>query len=240
VKRGPTRSFFIAEKGDSLVSGDQKQADARIVAYYSKDEEYIRVTESGRIHLDVGKMIYNEPNFSKSDPRYDKVVKHLTHGFNYDMGPWMLAREANIPLAEAKMHHEKMRTLFPGIKNTYYKYVEDCIRHNRTLYNVFGRRQIFFGRLGESLFKAGYSFIPQSSVGDINKLALKKVCKHYPVLMEGHDGLIISVPKKEIKYGVEALREAYDVPFKVWGIERRIPVEFKVGPNWAEMEEVNA
>jgi len=240
VKRGPTRSFFIARDGDLMVGGDQRQAEARIVAYYSKDENYIRVVESGRIHLDVGARLYNEPNFSKDDPRYADVVKHLTHGIDYGMGPWMFAREANIPFAEAKRHQEKFHEMFPGIKSIYYKYVEDCIRRNRTLYNVFGRRQIFFGRIGDTVFKAGYAFIPQSSSGDINKFALKKVCKHYPVLLEGHDGIIISVPKKEIKYGIEALREAYDVPFKIWDIERRIPVEISVGKNWNEMEEVNA
>jgi len=213
------------------------QAEARVVAYFSRDENYIRAAESGRIHLDVGVTVYGDPNFSNKDPRY-RAVKALVHGTDYGMGPYTFAETANIPRAKAKEDWEKFHKEFPGIRNVYYKYVEECIRNNRTLYNVFGRRQIFFSRISESVFKAGYAFIPQSSSSDLNKKALKKVSKHYRILLEQHDGLIISVPKKEVKYGIEALQEAYHIPFTIWGIERMIPIEIKVGPNWADMEAI--
>lgn len=237
VKRGPVRRFFVPEDGHVMVGGDQRQAEARIVAYFSKDENYIRAAESGRVHLDVGVTVYGDPNFSDKDPRY-RSVKALVHGTDYGMGPYTFAETANIPRAKAKEDWEKFHKEFPGIRNVYYKYVEESIRNTRTLYNVFGRRQVFFSKINDSVFKAGYAFIPQSSVSDINKQALKKIHKHYRVLLEQHDGLIISVPKKEIKYGIEALQEAYYVPFTIWGIERLIPIEIKVGPNWADMEAI--
>ncbi|MBU0846656.1 hypothetical protein KKH23_05650, partial [Patescibacteria group bacterium] len=166
VKKGSARSFFIAEPGDFMLGGDQRQAEARIVAYYSKDEGYIAAAESGRIHLDVGARVYNDPNFSTDDPRY-RAAKSLVHGTDYGMSPWGFARAANISLAKAKEDHAEFHNAFPGIRNTYYQYIQDCIRHNRTLYNPFGRRNIFFGHINETMFRAGYSFIPQSTIGDI-------------------------------------------------------------------------
>ncbi|GAG77840.1 unnamed protein product, partial [marine sediment metagenome] len=236
VKRGPARSFFVPEKGHLMVGGDQRQAESRLVAYYSKDENYIKAAESGYIHLNVMKDVFGE-GFTKESKEYT-ITKNLNHGTNYGLGPWGFARLANIPFSEAKEKQEIFYGKYPGIKKNYYAYVQDCLKKTRTLYNVFGRRQIFFSRIDEDAFRKGYAFIPQSSSGDITKKALKKICKHYRVLLDLHDGLIISVPEKEVKYGVEALIEAFDIPFKIWDVERRIPIEISVGENWENLKEV--
>lgn len=58
------------------------------------------------------------------------------------------------------------------------------------------------------------------------------------MLLDLHDGLMMSVPRKEVKYAIEAMHEAFDIPFKIWGIERRIPIEVTVGENWNEMRKI--
>jgi len=236
VKRGPTRSFFTAEKGHILIGGDQDQAEARLTAYLSRDEAYIKAADSGRIHFETAKNIFGE-EITKDDKRYH-VAKSITHGSDYGMGPFTLAHEANISFAEAKICMEKFHEVYPGVRKVYYRYVEECIKKDRTLYNPFGRRQIFIGRINESLFKAGYAFIPQSTSGDLTKKAMKKLYKHFIVLMDQHDGLILSVPEKEAKYGIEALREAYDIPIMIWGIERKIPITVSIGKTWGDMKEI--
>lgn len=236
VKRGPARSFFIPEPGDILVGGDQKQAEARFVAYYSRDENYIAAAESGRIHFNVMEDVFGE-GFTKESEEYN-ITKRLVHGSDYGLGPWGFAYQANISLTEAKEKMEKFFNAYPGISNVYYAYVEECITKTRTLHNVFGRRQIFLDRINQSTFRKGYAFIPQSSSGDITKQALLKLSKHYHVLLDLHDGLIMSVPRKEVKYGIEAMREAFDISFKIWDIERRIPIDVSVGENWNEMVEI--
>ncbi len=235
--KGITRTFFIPEKGHVMIGGDGKQAEARVVAWYSKDENYITIAESGKIHLMVGAMVYDDPEFNKSNPNY-RSAKALVHGSNYRMTPFGFAREANITAARAKIEHAKFHALFPGIVNVYYKYIEECIKSTRMLYNVFGRRQVFFKKIDEKCFKAGSAFIPQSSVSDITKQAVKKMEKYYRVLLDHHDGAYISVPRKEEKIGIELIQEAFHIPFKIWGIERVIPIEVTVGENWGEMEVV--
>jgi hypothetical protein len=110
------------------------------------------------------------------------------------------------------------------------------------LYNPFGRRQVFLGRLDRynqnKTFQAGYAFKPQSTVSDVNKTALKRIAKFYAVLLELHDSVTLSVPEKEVKYSVEALQEAYHVPFKIWDEEHIIPIEITAGDNWEDMQEV--
>ncbi len=236
VKKGPARSFFVAEPGDLLVGGDQRQAEARIVAYYSRDENYIAAAESGRIHFDVMKAVFGD-GFTEESKEYD-ITKRLVHGSDYGLGPWGFAYQANIPFSEAKEKQQVFYDAYPGIKNNYYAYVEEYIRKTRTLHNVFGRRQIFLDRINDSVYRKGYAFLPQSSSGDITKQALKKLSKFYHVLLDLHDGLIMSVPRKEVKYGIEAMHEAFDIPFKIWDIERKIPIKVSVGENWNEMVEI--
>ena len=236
VKKGPARSFFIAEPGGILLGGDQMQAEARIVAYYSKDENYIKAAESGRIHFNVMDKVFGKGH-TKEDKEYD-ITKRLVHGSDYGLGPWGFAYQANIPFTEAKQKQQEFFDAYPGIVSVYYAYIEECIRKTRTLHNVFGRRQIFLDRLNDSTFRKGYAFIPQSTSGDITKQALKTLNKYYQMLLDLHDGLMMSVPRKEVKYAIEAMHEAFDIPFKIWGIERRIPIEVTVGENWNEMRKI--
>jgi len=237
VKRGEQRKFFVAEKGHILVGGDQKQAEARIVGWYARDRKFLDLFAKGKsIHLENAKNIFGE-YVEKDDPRY-VISKSLIHGSNYGLSAFTFARIANIPLADAKRHLELYHSTYPGIRKVFHAYVEQEIKRCRTLVNPFGRRHIFFGRIGLELFKEAYAFLPQSTVSDVNKKALKRLYKHYIVLLELHDGLILSVPKGEVHFAIEALREAYDIPFQIWGETHTIPIEVSVGQNWAEMEEV--
>jgi uracil-DNA glycosylase family 4 len=236
VKNGMPRTFFKALPGHVLMGGDQKQAEARFVAYFSQDEDYIKAAESGQLYMEVGKMVF-DPEFTKEHSLY-KVVKSLVHGTNYRMGPFGFAYAANIPVAEAKQHRDAFLNRFPGIIGSYYKYVEESVNNTRMLYNPFGRRQVFFKHIDESVYKAACAFIPQSTSSDLTKKAIARVRKYYTVLMDLHDGLYISVPPKEWKFGAEALQEAFDVPIPIFGKERRIPIDVSIGPSWGEMEEI--
>jgi uracil-DNA glycosylase family 4 len=163
---------------------------------------------------------------------------YVSGNSNYGLGPWAFAYMSGLPLSEAKEKQNLYFSTYPGIKNVFHKYVEDEIRKKGVLYNTFGRRQVFFGRLDDTTFRAGYAFLPQSTVSDVNKIALKRVAKHYLPLLELHDGLIISVPANDVKGGIEALAEAYDVSFEIWGEEHSIPIEVTVGDNWRDMEPI--
>jgi uracil-DNA glycosylase family 4 len=235
---GPARSFFIAEDGHVLLGADQSQAEARVVGWLSKDQKFMALFESGKsIHIQNAYNLYGEW-ITKEDPRY-KIAKSLIHGSNYGLGPWVFAYMSGLSFREAKEKQQLYFSTYPGIRGFFHKYVETEIRERGMLYNPFGRRQVFFGRMEDTTFRAGYAFIPQSTVSDINKIALKRVEKHYMALLELHDGLVLSVPANDIKGGYEALNEAYKVTFEIWGEEHSIPIEISIGDNWRDMEQID-
>lgn len=238
VKRtGPARSFFVPEKGHILLCADQMNAEARIMAWLSKDEKMLAVfAAGGSIHKENAKNLFGKVVDSK-DPLYT-IAKSLIFGANYGVGPWTFARIANLPFTDAKTKLALYYATYPNIKAVFWKYVEEQLKESKTLYNPFGRRQIFFDRLNDATLRAGYAFIPQSTVTDINKFALKNIYKTYLPVLETHDGLVISVPKNDKGKGIKALQDAYNVEFEIWGIKYVMPIDIIAGDNWHDMTEI--
>lgn len=237
VKRGRTRRFFIPEDGHRMVQADQMQAEARMVAWYSEDPKMKVIAESGLIHMKNAENLFGKA-VEKDGDQY-QIAKALVHAGNYDIGIHEFARTANIPYREAKTYLESYHRLYPGIRQVYHKYVQREIEESRMLYNPFGRRLVFFGRMDRETFKLGYAFLPQSTVSDINKQAVKKLYKHFIILLESHDGVVLSVPIEQTEEAIEALNDAYNISFEIREESHRIPIEISVGPNWAEMEKVS-
>ncbi len=237
VKDSPAKKVFEADKGHIFIGPDLKQADARTVAWYSKDPNMIRVAESGELHMKNAEMVYGE-RITKDDERYG-VAKSLMHAGNYDVGERVFAQTIGKPVAEARKYLSLFHYRYPGIRNVFHVYVQREIMKSRTLYNPFGRRAVFFGRKDRETFKKGYAFIGQSTTGDINKKALVGISKIYYVPLEIHDGLILHVPVRDEKEAIEIIYDVYGkIRFKIYGIEHNIPVDIKIGKNWLEMETI--
>jgi len=237
VKKGAQRKFFIAESGQIMLGADQEGAEAFAVSIFARDKAMQALFATGEsIHRQNAFNIFGEW-VEKDTPMYFSA-KRLVHGGNYGLGPMQFARMLKIPFAEAKEHLENYHATYPGIRNTFQSEVRRDIRESRTLYNPFGRRQVFFGEMNDKTFREGYAFRPQSTVSDINKSAVKFMSKYYTVLLEGHDGILISVPPKERKNAIDAMQEAYDTPFEFDGIMHRIPIEITEGANWDEQKPI--
>lgn len=242
VKTGLQRRFFIAEPNMSpkqvLLGADQSQAEARLCGWWSQDDAMIALFDSGvSIHIQNGLNVFGI-ELTKDDPLYT-IAKSLIFGGNYGIGPWKFARMANIPFSDAKSHIATYHATYPGVHAIFHTYVQREINKSRMLYNPFGRREVFIGRKDDDTYRKGYAFLPQSTSSDINKKAMKEIDKHYTVFLELHDGLVLSVPEPEVMNAAHALKEAYDIPFKIWDETHTLPVEISVGPNWDEMEVID-
>lgn len=234
-----TRKIFLPEKDEILLYPDQEQAEARIVAWLSKDQTMIAIAESGLIHLKNAENLFGEI-ITKDDSRYI-IAKALVHAGNYGIGKYEFARTANILVKEAQYYLDLYHGTYPGIRGTFHKYVEEEINRTRTLYNPFGRRIVLFGRKDKDTYKTGYAYIPQSTVGDINKKALKFIHRRADFitpLIEAHDGTALSVAEKYLKEAIEVITEAYNIKFDIWGITHTVPVEIAMGQNWGELEKI--
>jgi len=93
--------------------------------------------------------------------------KKSNHGLNYDEGYRTFALTNEMLEAEAKKVIQLYKyKAYPGIP-IWHRSIQEQLRHDRTLYNCFGRKYKFLGRWDDDLFKAAYAYIPQSSVADL-------------------------------------------------------------------------
>jgi len=123
--------------------------------------------------------------------------------------------------------------------------IQNELRQSRTLTNLLGRKHRFLGRWprpGEEgdLFRSAYSYIPQSTVGDLLIKSLVDLYEEYGVTvdiaLELHDAIYTIVDEGKVDETIKVMRECMLHPLYVDGEEFTIDVDFKVGDNWGELE----
>lgn len=117
-----------------------------------------------------------------------QAAKKGNHGGNYREGPRMFAMTNEMDEVDAKKILDKYtcqspahgkhghtcgNVAYPGIRAWWDK-TDAQIRATRTLQNCFGRKVYFTQQMGDDLFKAAYSFVPQSTVFDITAMGMRK------------------------------------------------------------------
>ena len=174
--------------------------------------------------------------------------KRCNHGFNYDFGYQSFATKYDIAVPEARKMHAQYRRIY-NIEG-YHRWVREQLRGNdRSLYNLLGRRYRFMGSLNDQLFKIAYSYVPQSTVGDLVNRGLRKVWQddalyQWEPLMQVHDSALY---QHSIK-GADWRRMAIELrrikghlikTLEFGGREFTIDVELKVSKaDWSHMTEV--
>ena len=102
-------------------------------------------------------------------------------------------------------------------------------------------------RWGDDLFGEAYAFEPQSTVADDVSLSILRCYREIPeleVLQQNYDSLLGQCPEGVWKEVLEKMRPLVQQPFVLTGfngdnpIGLVVPVVFKVGRNWMEMEEL--
>jgi len=109
------RVIVVPDEGQKLFYADLEQAESRVVAYLSGDQNYIDSCEAGDLHTYVAKMIW--PQFAwtgvlKEDRKlaespyfgqfsYRDICKRAGHGTNYGLMATSLGRHLKIPVRTA-------------------------------------------------------------------------------------------------------------------------------------------
>ena len=177
------QEFLIPDPGYAYGAFDLDQAENRIVAYVGEILNMIDVFESGQdVHAKTAMYIVTvffkgidleNYNVRSLAPMGDGTHswrdwgKKANHGFNYDWGSDAFALKNEIPNAEGSKIYEAYHTLYPGVKRGFHAHVRRCLRINRQLTNLMGRKTVFLDRLDSNTFKEAFSCIPQGTVGDI-------------------------------------------------------------------------
>jgi len=252
------RHIFIADPGEILVGPDLEQAESRAVAYLSGDTNYIRACESGDLHTSVAQLIWPEagwpdnpagckrlakdPGFYRHWSRRD-LSKRGGHLTNYWGTHYKLAAALHLELDIAERFQNDYFAAFPGI-TAWHRWVAQEIQTTSHLTTPFGRERTFFGRTdSDRTIKEAIACVPQSTIADLFNLGLLRVWHHLELkeglihcLMQVHDGAIIGVPEDKLDVILPRMQELMTIPLMVNGREMTVPLEFKVGYNWRDME----
>lgn len=106
-----------------LISVDQCQAEARVVAWLTKDKNMIEAVESGKFHLRNATNMYDVDLSTKEKVKAYKnteqyvLVKACGHGGNYDMGVVAFAAEAGTTKEKATELLGLYHITYPGIRH---------------------------------------------------------------------------------------------------------------------------
>lgn len=259
------RAMFVADKGFSLIEADGSQAEDRVVCVLAKDwqalEDYkqtkfeknkngIKLDRHTKTAMDVCSL-----SFEEITDYQRQIGKKTRHAGNYAMKKHMhmlnLAKFAGVYISEyaAGKQLERFHDKNPKIRSIFHAEIQEALAANDCiLYNPFGRRHQFFERWGEELFKEAYAYIPQGTVSDQTKFAMRYVreklakyyMKYFAFVVESHDSATALVLDELIPEYNECIRYAMERPinFSKCSLSRDydlvIPCEIKVGKRWIE------
>ena len=246
------RKMYTAPEGYEYICGDYVQAEAVVVAYLINDMKAKNLFVNRRnapydekhkfdIHKLTASMMFGlYVDAITKDQR--KIGKTIRHAGNYDSGIAAISATLGCSAKDAKMLKELYHRTTPQLR-LWYQRLQQKLQQDRTLVNLFGRVHKFLGRLGDDMYRSSYSFIPQSTVGDLMNRSIVRMYEKYGhdlwMVLQLHDGVYV-ISKKEkraetISMMVECMREVILVNNE----EMEIEVDFKAGPNWKDLEEFN-
>jgi hypothetical protein len=148
---------------------------------------------------------------------------------------------------EAKFVVEFYHDGYPGIRR-YYDWIKaELQRSGRVLENMFGRPYRFLGHWDQELWKSAYSFIPQSTVGELVNRGMASIyndnsesLRNAEIVQQVHDNILLQIPVSDPLLGDAILKAKHHMePKLTWGgREFVIATDLKVGYNLRDMYEV--
>ncbi|MCI0558267.1 MAG: DNA polymerase, partial [Nitrososphaera sp.] len=243
------RRMFLADEGKVFVHCDYSQAEARIVAHLSGANDLIDLfgDPSRDIHKVNAARIFGKALGDSTDTeRY--LAKRVIHASNYGMEEDRLVQVVNedaditgirIDRHQARSLIARYFMLYPQIREVFWREVESELRFSRTLSTPFGRRRTFYGRWDEKLLREAYSYIPQSTVGDLGAKAIIECYNSLEPRIEGlqtllnvHDSVMVQCFNRDVERVAEEMASVMAIPITIKGRTFTIPTDCKVGSNW--------
>lgn len=250
------RKLFIPDSGYVMYEADLKGADGWVVAWESEEDEMKNMFRSG---IDVhaknaedmwGTAFTSLPQGSHARDHKRQECKHTVHGIHYGCTPRTTAVQRGWLVSEAERFHNRWFSLHPGVKR-FQDRVRSQLAKNRTIYNAFGFRRVFFDRI-DNCFTEALAWIPQSTVA-LNTYhgALQLERRFWPeqqrpgwqpdprnpegILLQTHDSinpqfhLSRCPPVAELKKAMEVITPYPDPLVIPWDVKRSTK-------SWGEME----
>lgn len=209
------RRLFIPDDGKTFFDIDLSSADLRIVAWEADEPEMKAMLKEGAdMYTEVGKEFYNDPSFSKKDPRRNEFFKPFCHGTHYLGTAKGLAERLGISVHVAEKTQKWYFGKFPGIKK-WHDRVKDQVNKRRYVENCFGYRWYILGRIEGTIYNQAIAWIPQSSIGCLINRGYANIGNNLPevdTLIQVHDSLAGQFPTSQKAHFLPRIVEEATIP----------------------------
>lgn len=244
IPRGPmVRSLFLPDDGKILVNADLNKAEARAVAYLAGEERLQNMLSNPREdfykYLAAG---FTKKGITAITEEERQSFKQVVHAAHYMVGDRKLARLLGCTHDSARELLNFYYAMCPCVK-LWHIDTEQRLSRGRVLRTPMGRARMFFGRWGQDLIREAVAYVPQSTVSDIINLGIIRAFPNLPpeweLLLQIHDSILMQVPSDTPSEHIKRFIEHYfEFPVEVNGKQMIIPVDIKIGLNWATMHKM--
>ena len=241
------RRAFIAPEGHMLLAVDYSQIELRIMAHVSQDATLLQAFhENQDIHsataaavfgVNVDEVTYNQRSFAK----------RVNFGLMYGMGPYRLARDSDLTIAEAEKFIQTYFERLPGVER-YLEGTRNFAMDNGYVETLFGRRRFFpnlmrgktKGQSSQAELRAAINMPIQGTAADILKVAMIRLDKSLReaglparMTLQVHDEVVLEVADEALE---QTARLVVDTMEQAYEMSVAIVANAEVGHNWCDME----
>lgn len=228
----------------SLISGasvELIQRERKIIGELSEPNEILRLREAHLPEL-------LQARFLPRTMSIRQCGKKSNHGLNYDEQFRTFALVNELDEKEAKRIIDLYRNVaYPGIPEWYREIQFELRDNDRTLTDLLGNKCFLMGNWGEDLFRQGYAYKPQSTVGRMVNRALSLAMddeadfmQPMEILSQVHDNIVVQYPLDFENMARMCLQmDRHMSPeLECKGRSFRLATDLKVGLNRAHMIEL--
>ena len=235
------RQAFVGRDGCVLIAADYSQIELRIMAHISQDPALCRAFEEGAdVHRATAAEVFGIAHEAVT-PEQRRAAKAINFGLMYGMSAFGLARQLDIPRAQAEAYMTTYFERYPQVR-AYMERTREQARQDRYVETVHGRRLHLEAIRSRNYNQRQYAERTainapmQGTAADIIKQAMIEVHawlqQAHPdcaLILQVHDELVLEAPRakaEEVARGVCAKMEH--------SAELSVPlvVEAGCGENW--------
>ena len=216
------RRAFVAAPDHVLLSADYSQIELRLAAHVAGVEALKAAFQRGDdIHAMTASEVFGVP-MKKMDPTTRRRAKAINFGIIYGISAFGLARQLQVPQAEAAAYIKAYFERFPGIRD-YMERMKQVCREHGYVETIFGRRCVIPGIKDANHARRTFAERQainaplQGSAADIIKRAMARVPPALAqaglkarMLLQVHDELVFEVPVKETNEVASLVKEVME------------------------------
>ena len=236
------RDCFVAQKKDTvLLAADYSQIELRLIAAMSKEQNMLTSFENKEdIHIATAAQLFKVP-VKNVTPTQRAQAKSVNFGILYGQGAAALSEQTGITKAQARDLIENYYKTYPRLKKYMQKQIEQA-RSEGYVTTLLGRKRYLNninsanGLVRSADERNAVNTPIQGSAADLIKKAMivvdKALCKkklQTKMLLQVHDELVFEVPKNELDWVQDLIREAME---NIYDLPVALKVDIGTGHSW--------